>query len=190
VKLLVATTNANKIDELRRVLAGWEIEPFVAAGQPPENGGTFEANARIKSRHAREHAPRDAWVAGEDSGIEAAALGGRPGVESARWAEDGVAALLAALEGEEDRRARYVSVIVAISPHGDEVVATGSLDGEVTTAPRGTEGFGYDPIVVPDGESRTVAELGGAWKADHSHRARAGRALAAALQAGEAPESL
>jgi len=182
VKLLLATSNAHKVAELRRALPAWEIEPFAAPDQPPEDGDTFEANARIKARHARSHAPSGTWVAGEDSGIEAAALGGRPGVASARWAEDGVAALLAALEAEEDRRARYVCAIVAISPDGDEVVATGTLEGEVTTAPRGSAGFGYDPIVAPIGESRTVAELGDAWKAANSHRARAGRALAAALQ--------
>jgi XTP/dITP diphosphohydrolase len=182
VKLLLATSNAHKVAELRRALPGWEIEAFVAPGQPPEDGVTFEANARIKARHARAHAPADAWVAGEDSGIEAAALGGKPGVESARWAEDGVAALLSALDGDDDRRARYVCAIVAISPEGDEIVATGTLEGEVTTSPRGSGGFGYDPIVVPEGESRTVAELGDAWKAESSHRARAGRSLAAALR--------
>jgi len=184
VRLLLATSNAHKVAELRRALPGWEIEAFAPPDPPDEDGQTFDANARIKARHARAHAPADAWVAGEDSGIEAAALGGKPGVESARWAEDGVAALLAALEGHADRRARYACAIVAISPEGDEVVATGTLAGEVATAPRGNEGFGYDPIVVPDGESRTVAELGNAWKAENSHRARAGCALALALRAG------
>jgi XTP/dITP diphosphohydrolase len=182
VRLLVATSNEHKLAELRRVLPGWDIVGFLPPGAPPEDGTTFEANARIKARHARAHAPADAWVAGEDSGIEAAALGGRPGVESARWADDGVAALLAALDGAEDRRARYVSVIVAISPEGDEVVATGEMEGTVTDAPRGSEGFGYDPIVVPSGEIRTVAELGNAWKAENSHRARSARALAARLE--------
>jgi XTP/dITP diphosphohydrolase len=184
VKLLLATSNAHKVAELRRALPGWEIEAFEVPDQPPEDGMTFEANARIKALHARGQAPADAWVAGEDSGIEAAALDGRPGVESARWAEDGVAALLAALDGKEDRRVRYVCAIVAVSPEGNEVVATGALGGAVTGAPRGSEGFGYDPIVVPDGESLTVAELGDAWKAEHSHRARAARALAAALPQG------
>jgi XTP/dITP diphosphohydrolase len=182
VKLLLATSNAHKVAELRRAMPGSEIEAFDAPDQPPEDGGTFEANARIKAWHAREHAPADVWVAGEDSGIAAAALGGRPGVESARWADDGVAALLAALEGEADRRVRYVSTIVAISPEGEEVVASGTLAGEARHAPRGSEGFGYDPIVVPDGESQTVAELGNAWKAEHSHRAQAARALATALR--------
>jgi len=181
VKLLLATSNTHKVEELGQALPGWQVEGFVAPDPPPEDGATFEENARIKARHARRHAPADAWVAGEDSGIEAAALGGRPGVESARWAEDGVGALLEALRGERDRRVRYVCVLVAVAPQGEEVVASGTLEGEAADAPRGSEGFGYDPIVVPLGETRTVAELGNAWKAQHSHRAQAARALAAAL---------
>jgi XTP/dITP diphosphohydrolase len=122
-------------------------------------------------------------VAGEDSGIEVEALGGRPGVESARWAEDGVARLLEVLHGIEDRRARYVCELVALGPDGAEHVAAGTLEGTVTTERRGEEGFGYDPIFVPSGESRTVAELGDAWKAVHSHRARAASRLAERLAA-------
>jgi XTP/dITP diphosphohydrolase len=182
LKLLLATSNAHKVEELQRALPAWEIEAFTGRDQPPEDGATFEQNARIKARHARALARPDAWVAGEDSGIEAVALGGRPGVESARWADDGVAALLAALDGNEERRARYVCAIVAISPDGAEIVATGTLDGVVAETPRGDEGFGYDPIVVPVGETRTVAELGNAWKSVNSHRARAARMLAERLR--------
>jgi XTP/dITP diphosphohydrolase len=120
-------------------------------------------------------------VIGEDSGIEAAALDGRPGVQSARWAQDGVAALLAALSGERDRSVRYVSTIVAVPAAGEEIVATGTLEGVAAEEPRGSEGFGYDPIFVPEGETRTVAQLGDAWKARHSHRTRAARALAELL---------
>ena len=181
MRLLLATSNTHKVEELRRALPGWEIEVFTPPDRPREDGATFEQNARIKAGHARAHAPAGDWVAGEDSGIEVAALGGRPGVESAGWADDGVAALLAALTGYEDRRARYTSAIVAISPDGEEVVATGMLEGTVAGEPHGREGFGYDPIVVPVGETRTVAELGNAWKAEHSHRARAAHALALAL---------
>jgi XTP/dITP diphosphohydrolase len=141
-------------------------------------------NAAGKARFGRSHAPAAAWVLGEDSGIEVAALGGAPGVESARWAEDGVARLLAELADAADRRARYRSVLVAVSPTGREVVVEGVLDGSIVTgAPRGAEGFGYDPIFVPTGEDRTVAELGNDWKRRHSHRARAAAALAAALAA-------
>src|SRR5262249_61019650 len=122
-----------------------------------------------------------AWVAGGGSGIEAAALGGRPGVHSARWADDGVAQLLRELEGVGDRRARYVSQLVVLAPDGEEIHARGTLAGTVSGAPRGSEGFGYDPILVPLGQSRTVAELGHRWKAEHSHRARAAQALARLL---------
>ena len=102
---------------------------------------------------------------------------GGPGVESARWADDGVAALLEALQGVEDRRARYVCELVALSPEGEELRGTGTVEGTIALEPRGSEGFGYDPIFVPDGESRTVAELGNDWKREHSHRARAAQAL-------------
>jgi len=120
---------------------------------------------------------------GEDSGIEVAALGGAPGVQSARWAEDPIARLLAELEGVTDRQARYVCELVAIAPGGQELRGTGTLEGRIADAPRGSEGFGYDPVFVPDGEELTVAELGNAWKRANSHRARAAAALNAALGA-------
>jgi XTP/dITP diphosphohydrolase len=120
-------------------------------------------------------------VLGEDSGIEVAALDGAPGIASARWAADGVAQLLDELAGRDDRAARYVCAIVALGPAGEEVSVRGMLEGEVARERRGSEGFGYDPIFVPAGEERTVAELGDAWKRRHSHRARAAAALRAAL---------
>ena len=181
MKLLLASRNRNKLRELRLSLPDWEIELLDAPGEPLETGVTFLENARIKARHGRLHAPSDAWVAGEDAGIEVSALGGRPGVESARWTTRHVEHLLEELEGVADRRARYVCELVVLAPDGSEVRASGTLDGEIAHGPRGSEGFGYDPIFVPLGETRTVAELGNAWKAEHSHRARAARALAAAL---------
>lgn len=183
MKLVLASRNPNKLRELRRALPAWEIGLLDAPDEPVEDGRTFRENARIKALHGRGHAAPGEWVAGEDSGIEVAALGGRPGVESARWAEDGVARLLAELAGASDRRARYVCELVVLPPDGAEVVASGTLAGTIAPEPRGSEGFGYDPVFVPDGESRTVAELGNAWKSEHSHRARAARALAQALAA-------
>lgn len=182
MRLVLASRNENKLLELRAALPGWEIALLDAPDDPAEDGATFADNARIKARHGRVHAPADVRVAGEDSGIEVAALGGRPGVESARWAADGVAQLLLELEGETDRRARYVCELVVLGPDGAETRATGTLTGRIADTPRGDEGFGYDPIFVADGETRTVAELGNAWKAGHSHRARAARALADALR--------
>jgi XTP/dITP diphosphohydrolase len=176
LRLVLASQNEHKLRELRAARPDWELELLEARGYPPEDAGSYEGNAELKARFGRGVAP-DEWVLGEDSGIEATALGGAPGIASARWAVDGVAALLAALEGEDDRRARYVCALVALGPDGREHRAVGTVDGTVATEPRGSEGFGYDPIFVPDGERRTVAELGDAWKREHSHRARAARAL-------------
>jgi XTP/dITP diphosphohydrolase len=183
VKLRVASRNPHKLSELRQALPGWEIEPLEAPMEPVEDGSTFLENARIKARHGRAHAPEHEWVAGEDSGIEVVALDGRPGIESARWANDPVTRLLSELEGVEDRRARYVCELVAIASDGSELRATGALEGEIALEPRGSEGFGYDPIFVPVGETTTVAELGDGWKAEHSHRARAAHTLAGLLAA-------
>jgi XTP/dITP diphosphohydrolase len=181
VRLLLASRNDHKLRELRAALPDWTIELLATSDEPVEDGARFVDNARIKARHGRRSAPADSWVAGEDSGIEVDGLGGRPGVESARWAADGVAQLLSELGDASDRRARYVCELVVLDPGGAEIRATGTLEGEIAFERRGDEGFGYDPIFVPLGESRTVAELGNAWKAGHSHRARAARALAQML---------
>ena len=181
MRLFLATRNENKLRELRAALPAWHVELVDAPDEPVEDGATFRENARIKAQHGRRHAAADAWVAGEDSGIEVAALGGRPGIESARWAHDGVTRLLEELDGVDERAARYVCELVVLTPEGGEINGRGTLEGRIALEPRGAEGFGYDPIFVPNGESATVAELGNAWKAEHSHRARAARALAKAL---------
>jgi len=180
-RLVLASQNPHKLEELRRALPGWEIDLVGRDDAPAEDGATFEENARIKARWGRAHAPPDAWAVSDDSGIEAAALGGRPGIHSARWDEDHLGRLLSELEHATDRRCRYRCVMVAIAPDGTELVAEGELEGVVAHEPRGTEGFGYDPLFVPTGETRTVAELGDAWKAAHSHRARGAAALAELL---------
>lgn len=116
-------------------------------------------------------------------------LGGRPGIFSARYAGEhatddaNTAKLLEELDGLEpwSREARYVCALVAFSPRGEELAVEGTLEGTITEERRGSAGFGYDPVFVPEGETRTVAELGDAWKAAWSHRARAARALAGAL---------
>ena len=181
VKLALASKNANKLRELRSALPDWEVEPIDMPDEPVEDGETFLDNARIKARHGCTHAAGDAWVAGEDSGIEVDWLGGRPGVESARWAADGVARLLSELAGVESRRARYVCEIVVVTPGGEEITVSGTLEGEIALEPRGNEGFGYDPVFVPLGQTATVAELGDGWKAAHSHRAQAARKLGSTL---------
>lgn len=195
MKLLLASANPHKLVELRAALPGWDVG-LADAPLPPETGSTFRENARTKAQAGRAVTPPDAWAAGEDSGIEVAGLGDRPGIFSARYAgedatdEENVAKLLAELEGVEDggRGARYVCELVAVGPDGRELAVRGELDGAVTDAPRGSEGFGYDPVFVPEGESRTVAELGDGWKARHSHRARAAKLLANLL--GEPEQAL
>lgn len=181
-RLILATGNPHKLEELRRALPGFRIEALGRDDPPPEDGATFEDNARIKARFARAHADPDAWAVGEDSGIEATALEGGPGVHTARWAAgDPVGRMVTELEGAPARAARYVCVIVAIGPDGGELVARGTLEGTIAAAAAGAEGFGFDPVFVPEGETATVAELGDAWKETHSHRARAAAALAELL---------
>jgi XTP/dITP diphosphohydrolase len=182
LEAVLCSRNAHKARELERLLPGWTIEPLDRDDYPPETGATYYENAALKARFGREHA--DGWVLAEDSGLEVATLGGRPGVLSARYAPAGapaVAKLLGELDGVENRGARYVSELVLLAPDGREVRGTGILSGRIAHEPRGSEGFGYDPIFVPIGEERTVAELGNAWKAQNSHRARAAMALLAAL---------
>ena len=187
LKTRLASQNEHKLVELRHALPGWELEPLCADAFPPEVGETYYENARAKALFGRGLAGPDTWSLGEDSGIEVTALGGAPGLKSARWAGgEHVERVLEALVGVEDRRARYVCELVALSPGGEEFRGTGVLEGRIATEPRGTEGFGFDPVFVPEGEERTVAELGDSWKAEHSHRARAARALRASLQ-GQPP---
>jgi XTP/dITP diphosphohydrolase len=188
---VLASRNAHKAVELERLMPGWTIVPLDRDDYPPETGETYADNARGKARFGRAAADGSAWVLGEDSGLEVAALDGRPGIGSARYAPEGAPAI-ARLLGEldrvpaGDRRARYVSELVAIAPDGEELRGTGTLDGRIGGEPRGSEGFGYDPVFVPDGEERTVAELGDDWKARNSHRARAVRALLEAVDAAGA----
>jgi XTP/dITP diphosphohydrolase len=181
--LRLASSNANKARELEQALSGWSVELLEAGDWPAENGKTYYENALIKARFGRELAAPDDWVLGEDSGIEAAALGGRPGIHSARWGKPGssVDRLLSELEGAENRTARYVCELVCLLPGGTEARGRGTLEGTIATERRGTGGFGYDPVFVPLGETRTVAELGDGWKAASSHRARAALKLSRAL---------
>ena len=186
----LCSRNAHKARELEALLPGWTIEPLDRDDYPAETGATYYDNARIKADFGRAHSARA--VLAEDSGIEVAALGGRPGVQSARYAPEGspaIAKLLAELDGVTERRARYVSELVLLAPDGTEYRGTGTLAGHLATEPSGTEGFGYDPVFIPDGEERTVAELGDSWKALNSHRARAAQALLHLLAAAPATTS-
>jgi XTP/dITP diphosphohydrolase len=185
MRAVVCSRNEGKLRELRRALPEWELELLDADDYPPEDGATYYENARGKAEFGRSRVSGVA-VLGEDSGIEVEALAGGPGIRSARFGgADPVGRLLAELEDVrgDERRARYVCELVCLTPDGDELRGTGTVDGRIARDARGSEGFGYDPIFVPDGEVRTVAELGDEWKASNSHRARAARALDSARRA-------
>jgi XTP/dITP diphosphohydrolase len=178
----LASSNENKLRELGHALAGWEIDLLNVDEYPPETGETYYDNALTKATIGRALANPARWVLGEDSGVEIAGLGGGPGVQSSRWAAGREAErALEELEGVEDRRARYVCELVAISPDGVEHRGTGILEGRIAEEARGSGGFGFDPVFVPEGEEQTVAELGDGWKRENSHRARAARALLQAI---------
>jgi len=181
VRLLVATRNAHKLRELGRLLPGVALDPLPdGVPMPPEDGDTYAANALIKARAAAAATGRAAIA--DDSGIEADALGGAPGVRSARFAgEDATdAENLAKLAAEAPPGSglRYVCVIAHVAPDGAERTFEATTSGSVAGAPRGDGGFGYDPLFVPEnGDGRTMAELADAEKDAISHRGRAARAL-------------
>lgn len=192
MSVLIATTNRGKIAELRELFADLPVELLtltdVMPGRPPveETGDTFLDNALLKVRAAVADSPTPMVTIAEDSGLEVDALGGRPGVRSARFAgesasdAENIAALLAALERVEDdqRQARFRCVMVMIDPWsgGEPVVVEGRCEGSIRRTQLGTGGFGYDPLFVladPSVEGRTMAELDVAEKNRLSHRAQA-----------------
>lgn len=179
-RLLLATGNAHKVDELQHILGDrFAVEAHDTGVE--ETGTTFEENALIKARALAAAAGQLAVA--DDSGIEIDHLGGAPGVHSARWTDEGdwIPRVLRELEGVPgpQRGCRYVCAAAAVWPGGREVVVRGTVAGHVGDAPRGTGGFGYDPIVVPtEGDGRTFAEMTPDEKHSISHRARAFRALA------------
>ena len=194
-KVVIATNNAHKLEEISRILAplSWEFVSLGSCGQfpePVEDADTFEGNARIKALAAHEASGGMAALA-DDSGLQVDALGGAPGVYSARYAgEDATdaqnnAKLLAALADvpDEKRTARFVSTLVFVDEDGAETVAHGTVEGRVGHEGRGSEGFGYDPLFFPDvfGGERTLAEVSQAEKNAVSHRGNALRALRALL---------
>ncbi|HEY6318555.1 MAG TPA: RdgB/HAM1 family non-canonical purine NTP pyrophosphatase [Acidimicrobiia bacterium] len=193
MRFVLATTNAGKAREIDAILraAGLDLEcvsrpaDFAAVD---ETGDTLEENARLKARAVRD-ATGEAAIA-DDTGLEVDALDGKPGVRSARFAgpdatdDDNVTLLLARLDGVplEARRARFVTVAVAVFPDGRELAAIGSAEGMIASARRGTRGFGYDPVFLPDAsDGRTFAELAPEEKDACSHRGAAFRTLAEGL---------
>ena len=175
--LVFATHNSHKASEINNLLGGlYEIRELDAIGiteDIPENGDTLEANAREKARYVYDRTGLDVFA--DDTGLEVEALNGQPGVYTARYAGEecdsvkNMKKLLAELEGQSNRKARFRTVICLISG-GVEHLFEGVVNGTITTSFSGTEGFGYDPIFMPDGENRTFAEMPLSEKNKISHR--------------------
>jgi XTP/dITP diphosphohydrolase len=201
VRVVLASSNGGKLRELASLLAplGFELiaQNTLGVETPPETGETFADNALLKARHAAAATQLPALA--DDSGIEVDALGGRPGIYSARYAgegasdEDNLRKMLSELRNvpSEKRTARYQCVIAFVSTSADPkpLLASGTWDGSLISEPRGLGGFGYDPIFIPHGFDRTAAELDAVEKNALSHRGQALRALVAQLQARARPDS-
>ena len=182
MKLLIATRNRHKLEEIRAILAlpGWEL---VGADEVPglpeveEDAATFEGNAIKKARTLA--LASSCWTLADDSGLEVDALGGAPGVISARYAGAEAstpannAKLLQALTGVVNRKARFRCVLALCAPDGKTWTVEGRCEGRILEAPRGAHGFGYDPLFVPEGHDQTFAELPSGVKNSMSHRGRA-----------------
>jgi XTP/dITP diphosphohydrolase len=194
MKAVLASSNAGKLRELAGILApfGYELVAQTALGidTPPETGTTFAENALLKARHAATHAGLPALA--DDSGIEVDALGGRPGVYSARYAgehatdDENLRKMLDELRGvPADRRTARYQCVIAFARSAEDpspLLAQGTWEGRILTQPRGTGGFGYDPIFQPLNLDRTAAELSAEEKNARSHRGEALRALVRMLQ--------
>ena len=193
MRAVLASRNAHKVEEVRRILAPYDVElvslsEFPHVGDVAETGATFADNALLKA-HAVAVATGLPALA-DDSGLAVAALNGMPGVLSARWCGrhgDDAANLQLVLEQiadvpDERRMAAFVCAAAAVTPAGAELVVEGRVEGTIVRAPRGSNGFGYDPVFVPLGERRTTAEMSAEEKDAISHRGKAFRALAPRLR--------
>lgn len=186
MELWIATGNKGKLEEYKLALSKFnEIKLFSQSNLPyftpkPEDGATFLDNARIKAKSVKalksEH-----WVLGEDAGLEVEGLNNMPGIHTARYAgphardSENIAKLLKMIQirSASNRKAQFKCVSVVLTPQNEEWVFEGTLKGQISTKVAGTLGFGYDPIFIPDGETKTLAELGPAYKIQKSHRAQA-----------------
>ena len=193
-RLVLGTGNPGKVEELRALLADLPLEliPGPTLEHPPdveEDADTLAGNARKKAEAYRAAAGAPALA--DDTGLEVAALDGRPGVRTARFAgpdatpDDNKHKLLEVLEGVDDRRARFRTVVALVDDAGTAHTFEGVCEGTIITAPRGDGGFGYDPLFRPDGHDQTFAEMPPAAKNDISHRRKALDALRAFLANGE-----
>ncbi len=187
VKLWVATTNKGKLSEFKNILMNMaEIHSpseLSAYSTPKETGSTYVENARIKAKSLK--AVVDGWVVADDSGLSVEGLNGMPGVHSARYAgekasdAENMAKLLKMvhIRSPLQRAAKFQCAFVVYSPDGQEHVIEAEFTGQIAQKVQGKSGFGYDPIFIPEGQTKTLAELGAAFKNQYSHRAQAIRAL-------------
>jgi XTP/dITP diphosphohydrolase len=179
-RLVIASHNSGKVVEIDELLTPYGLDIVGAAAlglpEPEENGDTFEANAALKAHAAAKASGLPALA--DDSGLVVPALGGAPGIYSARWAgpnKDFAVAMERVRRelGERDRRAHFVAVLALAWPDGDAALFRGEVHGHLVFPPRGERGFGYDPIFIPDGREETFGEIEPAKKHRISHRARA-----------------
>lgn len=188
MELWIATGNKGKLTEYKilfnelaelKLHHQGELSSFTPR---PEDGKTFEENARIKAKTLRS-VKNTVWVLGEDSGLVVEGLNGLPGIHSARYAgpkasdSENVSKLIkmTALKPMANRNAKFVCSTVVYSPTGEEFVFTGEMKGTIAHKPAGLHGFGYDPVFIPEGQTQTLAELGSGYKAQHSHRSVAAK---------------
>lgn len=195
MRIVLATGNPDKARELAALLPGARVDVAPEGFGPEETGTTLLQNAWLKASALRPDVPSDVLVVADDSGLFVPALGGRPGVFSSRYAgpdatyADNCRRLLEELEsaGGDERRAAFACVLLGLDGAGGMLVAVGTCSGAITVAARGIGGFGYDPVFIPRGETRTMAEMTAEDKAAVSHRGRAGRLLAALVGGGGRP---
>lgn len=195
MEIWIATGNSGKLKEFELQLREIPNLQLHSQGElsgfspRPEDGKTFLENARIKTKTLKAVRSKD-WVFGEDSGLEVPGLGGLPGIHSARYAgpkasdSENVAKLLKMMQirAVTDRSARFLCQLVVFTPNGEEWLFEGEMKGTIAKAPTGQLGFGYDPVFIPEGETKTLAELGPGFKIRVSHRAQALRSFVAKLQ--------
>lgn len=201
MELWIATGNKGKLSEYKLLLREIaDLKVFSQGDIPsftprPEDGKTFEDNARIKAKTLRA-VKNNVWVLGEDAGLVVEGLNGLPGIHSARYAgpkasdSENVSKLLKmiTLKPMPNKNAKFVATTVIYSPTGEEWVFTGEMKGTIASKPAGLHGFGYDPVFVPEGQTQTLAELGDGFKTQHSHRAQALKAFLARLkETGQIP---
>lgn len=180
-KILLASHNAGKLREFQMLFAPMGVDMVSAADlnlpEPEETGQTFEENALLKARAAAQAANMPALA--DDSGLCVVPMNNAPGIYSARWAGESkdfqmaMRRVLDGLQGQENRAAYFIAVLALVTPEGEEICAEGRETGTIADAPRGENGFGYDPIFIPDGETRTFGEMSMTEKKAHNHRVHA-----------------